>query len=188
MSLGHKGRLANNRTKFAADEECKEGIEEIHHSTTVTTTPARTAATNSIAPKDNDHNRNNQQAANPQMVRAGIMVMVLGAVLLFGAFGFAAQSLLAALGAVQFISNVLFSHFVLGYDITFRIFAATMTIVVGEVLVVVFSNHVSTQYEVSDLQHFYSYIDYQVIATFIWNLNQIININACLYSWHRSSS
>jgi magnesium transporter len=93
---------------------------------------------------------------------------------LFGAFGFAAQSLLAALGAVQFISNVLFSHFVLGYDITVRIFAATMTIVVGEVFVVVFSNHVSTQYEVSHLQHFYTYIDYQVVTS-IWNyLNPLI--------------
>jgi len=47
-------------------------------------------------------------------------MFVSGTVLNFVSFGFAAQSLLSALGAVQFLSNVVFARFVLKAEVTRR--------------------------------------------------------------------
>ena len=52
--------------------------------------------------------------------RAGAIVFVLGNLINFSSFAFAAQSLLAALGSVQFVSNVVFSYLILKEPITFR--------------------------------------------------------------------
>ena len=60
---------------------------------------------------------------------------------MFASFGFAAQSLLAALESVQFVSNVVFAYYIHGEKITRRICLSTLAIVVGNVLVVSFSSH-----------------------------------------------
>ena len=63
--------------------------------------------------------------------QAGIALFAAGNVLNFVSFGFAAQSLLAALGSVQFVSNVVFARLVLKEAVTWRVLGATALIVTG---------------------------------------------------------
>ena len=48
----------------------------------------------------------------------GTVVFVSGSLLNFASYGFAAQSLLACLEAIQFVTNILFSKFLLGVDVS----------------------------------------------------------------------
>ena len=67
--------------------------------------------------------------------QAGIALFAGGNVFNFVSFGFAAQSLLAALGSVQFVSNVVFARLVLKEAVTWRVLGATALIVTGEFVV-----------------------------------------------------
>jgi hypothetical protein len=85
----------------------------------------------------------------------GSVIFVIGALIVFISFGFAAQSLLAALESVQFISNVVFHKYVHGENITNRLICATACIVFGNILVVIFANHSSLRLNNSQIQHVY---------------------------------
>lgn len=50
----------------------------------------------------------------------GVVVFIIGNLANFISFGFAAQSLLAALGSVQFVSNVAFASIVLKEKVNFQ--------------------------------------------------------------------
>lgn len=65
--------------------------------------------------------------------------------------GYAAQSLLSALGCIQFVSNVIFAGAVLKEPVTFSVLLATACIVAGCVLLVAFGNHASHEYTSHDL-------------------------------------
>ncbi|CAM9687756.1 unnamed protein product, partial [Phaeothamnion confervicola] len=93
---------------------------------------------------------------------AGAGALVFGSLLNFLSMGFAAQSLLASLGSVQFISNVVFGSAILHEVITRRIILGTLTIVAGNALVVAFSPHQDSNYDSAQLISFYD-IDYQVL-------------------------
>ena len=97
--------------------------------------------------------------------QAGISLFAVGNVLNFVSFGFAAQSLLAALGSVQFVSNVVFARFVLGERVTWRVLGATALIVGGCILLVSFGSHASDLLKASQLVRLYgnpAYITYLV--------------------------
>ncbi|GLT73469.1 hypothetical protein SLA2020_453270 [Shorea laevis] len=64
----------------------------------------------------------------------------------FISFGYAAQSLLAALGSIQFVSNIAFAYFVLNKMVTVKILVATAFIVLGNIFLVAFGNHQSPVY------------------------------------------
>lgn len=86
----------------------------------------------------------------------GMSIFVVGSLVNFSSFAFAAQSLLAALGTVQFVSNVFFAKFVLGEVLTVRIIVATAIIVFGLVMAILFSNHASEAYTSEDLMALYT--------------------------------
>lgn len=65
--------------------------------------------------------------------------------------GFASQSLLTGLGAVQFVSNLVFVKLVLKEEVPPRCMLATFLIVVGNVVLVVFGNKDSPKYSVAEL-------------------------------------
>ena len=71
----------------------------------------------------------------------GTVTFVVSSVMTFVAFGFAAQSLLASLESVQFISNIAFAKLVHKEEITYTMIISTLLIVGGNALVVVFSGH-----------------------------------------------
>ncbi|KAL3653904.1 hypothetical protein CASFOL_003585 [Castilleja foliolosa] len=81
-----------------------------------------------------------------QTWRIGILFFVLGNCLNFVSFGYAAQSLLAALGSVQFVSNIAFAYFVLNKTVTVKVFVATAFVVLGNIFLVAFGNHQSPVY------------------------------------------
>jgi hypothetical protein len=54
------------------------------------------------------------------------------------------------------VSNVFFARFVLGENITCRVMGATGVIIVGQVLIVVFSGHVSKDYDARSLMALYN--------------------------------
>lgn len=66
----------------------------------------------------------------------GMSIFVVGSLVNFASFAFAAQSLLAALGTVQFISNVFFAKFILNEILTLRIILATLLIMFGLVIAI----------------------------------------------------
>ena len=71
----------------------------------------------------------------------GFTAFVAGNFFNFFSFSFAAQSLLASLGAVQFITNVIFARLVLKETLNWRTLGGTLLIVAGVALVVKFSCH-----------------------------------------------
>ncbi|KAJ9132919.1 hypothetical protein P3X46_033737 [Hevea brasiliensis] len=91
-----------------------------------------------------------------QTWRVGILFFFLGNCLNFISFGYAAQSLLAALGSVQFVSNIAFAYFVLNKLVTVKVLVATAFIVLGNVFLVSFGNHQSPVYTPEQLAEKYS--------------------------------
>lgn len=91
----------------------------------------------------------------------GAGLFAVGNVLNFISFGYAAQSLLSALGSVQFVSNVIFAHFLLGEDITSQVITGTSIIIGGNLLLVIYGNHQSRVYTAQELVSFYEEIGYQ---------------------------
>ncbi len=159
MSLGHRGnieevrRLNTIKLETRLDIETEDQTDDCSGSKSVNC-PCFESCFGQVGEK--------QRANRLTIVRLGVGIMFLGSILLFSAFSFAAQSLLAALGAVQFLSNVIFSRYILGNLITRRVLLSTFAIVVGEVLVVSFADHQSRDYTVKDLMSYYDEIDYQV--------------------------
>lgn len=85
----------------------------------------------------------------------GTVTFVVGALISFLSFAFAAQSLLAALESTQFVSNVFCAKYIHNEVITRRILFATLTIIIGNVLVVIFSSHASFWMDARDIAHVY---------------------------------
>ncbi|KAG8385039.1 hypothetical protein BUALT_Bualt04G0181400 [Buddleja alternifolia] len=90
-----------------------------------------------------------------QSWRIGIVFFILGNCLNFISFGYAAQSLLAALGSVQFVSNIAFAYFVLNKTVTVKVHVATAFIVLGNIFLVAFGNHQSPVYTPEQLAEKY---------------------------------
>ncbi|XP_076923248.1 putative magnesium transporter NIPA8 [Bidens hawaiensis] len=90
-----------------------------------------------------------------QSWRIGILFFAFGNALNFISFGYAAQSLLSALGSVQFVSNIVFAHFVLNKTVTVKVLVATTFIVLGNTSLVAFGNHQSPVYTQDQLAEKY---------------------------------
>lgn len=78
----------------------------------------------------------------------------------FGAFKFAAQSLLSGLGSVQFLSQVFFSRFILHEKIEKYAYAGVALIITGCVFIVVFGAHGSKNYRPEELAALYGRSEY----------------------------
>ncbi|KDD73793.1 hypothetical protein H632_c1832p0, partial [Helicosporidium sp. ATCC 50920] len=86
----------------------------------------------------------------------GLLLFITGNVLNFVSFAFAAQSLLAALAAVQFLANVVFARLLNGERAPRGVLLATGVVVVGCVLLVAFGNHASPVLDASALLELYA--------------------------------
>ncbi|KAK1410003.1 hypothetical protein QVD17_36535 [Tagetes erecta] len=95
-----------------------------------------------------------------QSWRIGILFFAFGNALNFISFGYAAQSLLAALGSVQFVSNIAFAYLVLNKTVTVKVLVATTFIVFGNTFLVAFGNHQSIVYTQDQLAEKYSNITF----------------------------
>eukprot|EP01032_Pedospumella_encystans_P009842 gene9842-11555_t len=102
----------------------------------------------------------------------GRIVFVIGSLFTFASFAFGAQSLIASLESVQFVSNVVFVYYVHREAITRRMLIATLSIVGGNVLVVVFGEHSAKKFTSDEMIHLYKtnnvYHGYMVLAFILW--------------------
>ena len=105
----------------------------------------------------------------------GVSLFVIGNLATFASFGFAAQSLLASLESVQFVSNVFFVRYVHKEKVTWRMIIATTSIVVGNSLVVIFSDHTAALLTSADLINLYAtnqaYWVYLAVSLLLWTVN-----------------
>lgn len=169
VSLGHKERLAQgNETESNCEQ--KDLKEEKGNDTDLENEKGNNA--NNENTKDNDTITNKDDNVAKTWRLIGITTIVLGNLFTFASFGFAAQSLLASLESVQFVSNVVFVRYVHKETVTLRMVLATLSIVVGNTLVVIFSDHAAKLYTSKDLLHLYrtnsAYQGYLVVALFFW--------------------
>eukprot|EP01095_Lingulamoeba_sp_RSL-Kostka_P006011 TRINITY_DN1846_c0_g1_i3.p1 TRINITY_DN1846_c0_g1~~TRINITY_DN1846_c0_g1_i3.p1 ORF type:complete len:287 (-),score=38.69 TRINITY_DN1846_c0_g1_i3:642-1502(-) len=82
----------------------------------------------------------------------GFVIFFSGNIFNFAGFMFAAQSLLVALGSIQFVSNLFFARVINKEPITKRAFIATFIIVGGNVLIVLFGNKNDETYDLEQLK------------------------------------
>eukprot|EP00002_Diphylleia_rotans_P000145 TRINITY_DN10083_c0_g1_i1.p1 TRINITY_DN10083_c0_g1~~TRINITY_DN10083_c0_g1_i1.p1 ORF type:complete len:510 (+),score=128.79 TRINITY_DN10083_c0_g1_i1:55-1584(+) len=97
---------------------------------------------------------------------AGMGTFAAGNIANFSSFSFAAQSLLAALGSVQFVTNLILATIFLGEKVTTRIIIGTVAIVIGNILAVAFGNRDSEQYTASELMDLYGETAFIVYLSF----------------------
>jgi hypothetical protein len=92
---------------------------------------------------------------NPGIFFFGTGLFVTGSLLTFVAFGFAAQSLLASLEGVQFVSNIIFGKFFRNADISCSILLGVTMICGGIATVVLNGSHESETYTSQQLMMLY---------------------------------
>ncbi len=85
----------------------------------------------------------------------GTFIFVSGSLLNFASYAFAAQSMLASLESVQFVTNLLFGKFLLGAQVTRAMFGGTFLTVVGTVLAVQFSSKETLDLNTSEMKMLY---------------------------------
>lgn len=91
---------------------------------------------------------------------AGFAMFTLGTAMSFGALKFAAQSLLSGLGSVQFLSQVVFSRFVLHEKIEKYAYVGVALIISGCVWIVIFGAHGTKNYRPEELAALYGRSEY----------------------------
>ena len=92
----------------------------------------------------------------------GTVIFVTGSLLNFASYGFAAQSLLAALEAVQFLTNMAFSRLVFGKRINCQMMIGTLLVIAGTLLVVLFNSHSSEDFSSHQMLRLYTNLPYQI--------------------------
>ncbi|XP_073006991.1 probable magnesium transporter NIPA8 isoform X2 [Typha latifolia] len=113
-----------------------------------------------------------------QTWRVGILFFALGNCLNFISFAYAAQSLLAALGSIQFVSNIAFAYFVLSKTVSVKVIVATAFIVFGNIFLVSFGNHQSPVYTPEQLIEKYSNL---VFLLYCLSLVSVVALNQYIY-------
>ncbi len=109
---------------------------------------------------------NVEQNAN-RIWLGSMIVFIIANIANFASFAFAAQSLLAALGSIQFVSNVIFSKVVNKETLNPWILVGTVVVVIGCILLVLFGSHESPSFTAQELMDLYSnpaYIAYLCAA------------------------
>jgi len=97
----------------------------------------------------------------------GLAMIILGSLADFAALAFGAQSIIAPLGSLTLVSNVFFAPCLLGETLTARDIFATITIIFGATIAVIFASHKDTIYGLEQLFGFYEQPRFGLYAIFI---------------------
>lgn len=93
---------------------------------------------------------------NPHCLkRVAILLLILGSALAYMSFAFTSSSLLASLGGVQLLVNLVFSQLHDSHRLTLRHYVATLLLVVGMLISAVYSTHATRLYSANDLVQLY---------------------------------
>lgn len=85
----------------------------------------------------------------------GTVVFVSGSLLNFASYAFAAQSMLASLESIQFVTNLLFGKFLLGTHVTRQMYFGTFLTVFGTIVAVQFSSKVTLDLNTAEIKELY---------------------------------
>lgn len=99
----------------------------------------------------------------------GTVIFVSGSLFNFASYAFAAQSLLASLEAIQFVTNIAFGKLLLGKKITTKMYVGTALVCVGTILTVIFSSKAQATFTATELLLLYKnpgYITYLCLIIF----------------------
>ncbi|WOL01781.1 putative magnesium transporter NIPA8 [Canna indica] len=133
----------------------------------------------SVLINDGSNNKLNVKSViHFQTWRVGILFFAFGNCLNFVSFAYAAQSLLAALGSIQFVSNIAFAYFVLSKTVSVKVLVATTFIVFGNIFLVSFGNHQSPVYTPEELIAKYTSV---VFLFYCMTLLLVVGINQYIY-------
>ena len=150
--------LGNNIVSVAHSNRHKEEEEEALEASAATTL---VTIPDENLDQDNDSQKN-PNGENDEMIKKdaekeetwlhrhlwaiGSTIFVTGSLTNFVSFGYAAQSLLASLQSIQFVSNMIFAKVVHKEEVSYTMMGATGSIVAGNILVVIFSEHSAVKY------------------------------------------
>jgi len=138
-SDGSPGDVQMTMVKSNAANDLAEGDEDNDDDSSKD--PAGSPAPDALVAADEASVKKEQSFFFKNLWGIGTVTFVVSSVMTFVAFGFAAQSLLASLESVQFVSNIAFAKLVHKEEITYTMILSTLLIVGGNALVVVFSGH-----------------------------------------------
>jgi len=94
----------------------------------------------------------------------GLSLVIFGSIADFVALGFAAQTIVAPLGSLTLVSNVVFAPYFSGESVSRSDIASTMTIVFGSAIAVAFATHEEEQLTFDELFRFFTYFRFVVYA------------------------
>ena len=124
----------------------------------------------------------------------GLILIIIGSVADLSALGFAAQSVIAPLGSLTLVSNVLLAPLILNENLDNRDIISTLSIVFGSGLAVAFASHDDQSYTISQLFAFYTYNRFIIYCIFIiiiilimlYYIDYIEKLPDSLYSLYRT--
>jgi uncharacterized membrane protein len=97
----------------------------------------------------------------------GVSLVVLGSLADFAALSFSPQSMIAPLGSLTLVSNVIFAPYLLKERITRRDLVGTALIIGGCCVTVLFADHSSNEYTPSELFELFANRGYQVYCVIV---------------------
>lgn len=141
--------------------------------------------TGTVAPETIPHSSADVYSDKPYKSKIWILgtaIFVIGTMLNFYSYAFAAQSLLASLESVQFVTNLLFGSCMLGSKVTRQMIAGTLLTVVGTILAVQFSSKKAIELSLDDMITLYA--NPANIAYIIFSFALLVGLG-CLYKFHK---
>ncbi len=96
----------------------------------------------------------------------GTVIFVTGSLLNFASYAFAAQSMLASLESIQFVTNLIFGKFMLKANVSKTMLIGTVLTVMGTILAVQFSSRATLDLRTDDIKVLYSnpaYLAYLIV-------------------------
>lgn len=97
----------------------------------------------------------------------GLALVILGALGDFIALGIAAQSIVAPIGAMTLVANIVFAHYWLKEQLPRKDLFATASIITGSIVCAVTGDHTETTYSLEELLSFYGQAGFIVYAIFV---------------------
>mmetsp|Transcript_9032 Transcript_9032/g.17034 ORF Transcript_9032/g.17034 Transcript_9032/m.17034 type:complete len:507 (+) Transcript_9032:125-1645(+) len=97
----------------------------------------------------------------------GTTIFITGSLLNFVSYAFAAQSMLASLESVQFVTNLVFGKFMLKAEINRTMMYGTLLTVLGTIIAVQFSSKATLSFSIAEMVQLYrnpSYISYLAVT------------------------
>lgn len=162
----HTNRRAGDDGHYRSAGQEEPGIEERIASDIDT---RKSQAADDTTGNENTAGKKAQKSSmyNPRLFYFGTALFLCGSIMTFVAFGFAAQSLLASLEGVQFVSNVIFAKIMRGTYISYQTMAGSIIIVLGVCTVVFMGSHESETLTTREIEKLYEEPGY---ITYLWFL------------------